>query len=208
MIWLITGILLLMAGFNAPLAAVVLSLAALNGVIVLRPDFAWIGTPWLCAVVLALLVLQLLADLYFVPITAKDKVYLNPQRTHNNYVHARMQSLVRPLFAAAIMAALPLPISDSTAAIVGFSIVTGCYWLSAWIREMVAMNRGALVLLVLETLKNALLLLLSLVVFWVPLLALGLLLLLLLPTIAWTLRLQREQLLYAYDGGQGGGEDP
>jgi hypothetical protein len=208
MLWLIAAVLLLMAGFNAPLAAVVLSLAALNGLIALRPDFAWIGAPWLCAVVLALLALQLLADLYFVPITVKDRIYLNPQRTHNNYLHARIQSLVRPLFAAAITAALPLPISDSAAAVLGFSFATGCYWLSAWIRESVAINRGALVLLVLETLKNALLLLLALLVLWLPLLALGLLLLILLPTIAWALRLKREQLLYAYDGGQGGGEDP
>lgn len=208
MLWLIGLVLLLLAGLNAPLAAVVLSLAALNGLVELRPELAWIGTPWLCSVALALLVLQLLADLYFVPITVKDRVYLNPERTHNNYLHARVQSLVRPLTAAVIVAALPLPISDLAAAVCGFTLATGVYWLSAWVREWVAIGRGALVLLVLETLKNALLLLLALLVFWLPLLALVLLLLLVLPTIVWTTRLHREQLLYAHYGGQSAGEDP
>lgn len=208
MLWGIGLGLLVLAGLNAPLAAVALSLAALNGLVVLRPEFAWIGTPWLCLTVLALLVLQLLADLYFVPITVKDRIYLNPQRTHNNYLHARIQSLVRPLTAAAIVAALPLPISDLAAAVCGFTLATGIYWLTAWIRECVAISRGALVLLVLETLKNALLLLLALLVFLLPLLALVLLLLLVLPTIVWTTRLQRERLLYAHYGGQSAGEDP
>lgn len=206
--WLIVILLLLLAGLNAPLAAVVLSLATLNGLVQLRPDAAWIGTPWLCVLALALLALQLLADLYFVPITVKDRIYLNPQRTQNNYLYARIQSLVRPLIAAALAAALPLPISDVMAAVVGFTLASGGYWFSAWIREQVAITRGALVLLVLETFKNAVLLLLAWSLFRLPLLALGLLVLLLVPTIVWTMRLQREQLLYAHYGGQGGGEDP
>lgn len=208
MIWVIALVLLLLAGLNAPLAAVVLSLAALNRAIELRPDAAWIGTPWLCATVVALLGLQLLSDLYFVPIKVRDRVYLKPPRTQNNYLYARIQSLMRPLIAAAIASALPLPVSDVAAAVFGFTLATGCYWLTAWVREIVAITRGALVLLMLETLKNAVLLLLGLLVVWLPLLALGLLLLLVFPTIVWTMRLQREQLLYAHYGGQGVGEDP
>lgn len=207
MIWLIALVLILLTGLNAPLAACALALATLNGSIVLRPDSTWIGSLWFSALSLFFLGLQLLADLYFVPITVRDRIYLNPQRTQNNYLHARAQSLLRPLVAAVIIGVLPLPIPDWTAAVFGFTSATACYWLSAWIREQVAVTRGALVLLILETFKNALLLVLALVTFWLPPLALGLLVLLLLPMISWTMRLQREQPWYMQYGGQGVGED-
>jgi uncharacterized membrane protein len=207
MIWLIALLLVVLAGLNAPLAAFALSLAALNGLTLLRPDLAWIGSPWLALIALAFLTLQLLADLYFVPITVKDRMYLNPQRTHNNYLHARVQSFLRPLVGAFLAAALPLPAPDWTTAVFGFTCATGVYWLSAWIRENVAMMRGALVLLAWEALKNALLIVLALLTFWLPLLALLLLLWMLLQTIAWTTRLQREQWLYVNYGGQRAGED-
>ncbi len=209
MVWMsvIALVLIVIAGLNAPLAACALSIAAANGLVTLRPEFAWIGTPWACLLTLLLLGLQLLADLYFVPITVKDRIYLNPLRTHNAYLHARVQSFFRPLAAAVITAALPLPLPDWTAAVLGFSSATACYWLSAWIREYVAIARGALILLVLETLKNALLIVLALMTFWLPPLALVLLIVLVFPTVVWTMRLQREHLLYARYGGQSVGEE-
>lgn len=207
MLWVIAVVLIIFAGLNAPLAVCAFSLAVLNGLVEVRPELAWIGQPSFFLFALALLVLQLLADLYFVPITVKDCLYLKPERTHNSYLHARVQSLIRPLAAAVITSALPLPVPDWTTAVFGFTSATGVYWLSAWIREYVAMMRGALVLLALETLKNALLMVLALFTFWFPPLALLLLLLLLLPAIAWTMRLQREQLLYVHYGGQRAGED-
>lgn len=207
MLWIVTVMLIMIAGFNAPLAASALSLATLSGLITLRPDLVWLGTPWALSIALLLLGVQLLADLYFVPITVKDVMYLNPQRTQNNYLHARVQSLFRPLVAAIITGALPLPGADWMRAVLGFTGATACYWLSAWVREHVAVTRGALVLLCIETLKNAVLLLLALITFWLPLLALGLLVALMLPVIVWTTRLQREHILYASYGGQRAGED-
>jgi uncharacterized membrane protein len=209
MVWMsvIALVLIIIAGLNAPLAACALSIAALNGLVELRPEAAWIGTPWACVVTLCLLMAQLLADLFFVPITVRDRIYLNPRRTHTAYLHARVQSLFRPLVAAVITAALPLPLPDWIAAVFGFSSATACYWLSAWIREYVAITRGALILLVLETLKNALLIMLALLAFWLPPLALVLLIGILFPTIAWTMRLQQEHMLYAHYGGQSAGED-
>ncbi len=207
MVWIVAFVLIIMAGLNAPLAACALSLAALNGLILVRPELAWIATPWLFVLVLGLLLLQLLADLYFVPITVRDRMYLNPRRTHYAYLHARVQSLFRPLVAAVVTAAIPLAAPDWTTAVFGFTTATACYWLSAWIREHVAIARGALVLLMIETLKNGLLIVLALLLFWLPPLALGLLLLLLLPTVVWTMRLQREQLIYIQYGGRGASED-
>jgi hypothetical protein len=207
MLWLIALALIVIAGLNAPLAICALSLAALNGLVALRPEFWWIETPWTFVLALLLLAVQLLADLYFVPIRVRDRLYLNPQRTANNYVHARFQSLFRPLAAAVLIAALPLPAPDWTLAVVGFSLATACYWLSAWVREHVAVARGALVLLALETLKNATLLAAAALLFWLPPLALVLLLLSLLPTAAWTLRLQREVIVDVSYGGRRAGED-
>ncbi|HEX6291991.1 MAG TPA: DUF4126 domain-containing protein [Herpetosiphonaceae bacterium] len=209
MVWMsvIALVLIIVAGLNAPLAICALSIASLNGIVILQPPLAWIGTEWAFLLALTLLVIQLLADLYFVPITVKDRVYLHPSRTENAYLHARVQSFFRPLIAAIITAALPLPLPDWLAAIFGFSSASACYWLSAWIREYVAIARGALILLSLETLKNALLIVVGLLAFWLPPLALVLLIGLLFPTVVWTMRLQREQMLYAPYGGQSAGED-
>lgn len=207
MVWVIGLMLILLAGLNAPLVLCALSLAALTGRVDLRPELSWIATPWLFALALSLLVLQLLADLYFVPIRVKDRIYLNHQRTNNSYLHARVQSFLRPLMGAVVVAALVLPLPDWSAAVVGFTGATAVYWLSAWVREYTAIARGALVLLALETLKNALLIALGLLTFWLPPLALLLLSLLLLQVSAWTMRLQHEQLVYGHQGGQRAGED-
>lgn len=207
MFWTVALVLMVLAGLNAPLAMCALGLAAINGLLPLRPDLALIGTPTFAVVSLALLAAQLLADLYFVPITVMDRAYLSPQRTDYNYLHARAQSLLRPLTAALLLAALPLPIPDWTAAVLGFTGATGIYWLTAWAREYIALTRGALVLLVIETLKNALLLPLALLAVWLPLLALALLLLLLLPIVPWTQRLEREHRIYLREGGPRAGHD-
>ena len=106
MIWLMAGALLAMAGLNAPLALCALSIAAYQGAIEPRAPLQWLGEPWFIGLTFALLIIQLLADLYFVPITVRDRSYLNPYRTHNNYLHARVQSLYRPLAGAVIAAAL------------------------------------------------------------------------------------------------------
>lgn len=209
MVWMsvLALVLIIIAGLNAPLAACALSIAVLNGLVAIRPEFAWIGSPWTLSILLTLLAVQLLADLYFLPITVKDRIYIRPQRTENAYLHARVQSFFRPLVAAVLVAALPLPMEDWLAAVFAFSSATACYWLTAWVREHVAINRGALILLFLETLKNALLLPIALLTFWMPPLALVLLIGMLFPTIVWTTRLQREQMLYAGYGGQSAGED-
>jgi len=207
MFWTVALVLTVVAGLNAPLAMCALSLAAINGLVPLRPELAFIGTPLFAVVALALLAAQLLADLYFVPITVMDRAYLSPERMHNNYLHARAQSLLRPLTAALLLAALPLPIADWTAAVFGFSGATGVYWLTAWAREYIALTRGALVLLIVETFKNALLLPLALLAVWLPLLALALLLLLLLSLVSWTLRLEREHRLHVRGGGPRAGQD-
>ena len=78
MLWLSALMLVCLAGLNAPLAACALSMAALSAGLTLRPDFAWLATPGLVALALGLLALQLLTDLYFVPITVKSKVTLEP----------------------------------------------------------------------------------------------------------------------------------
>jgi hypothetical protein len=207
MLWIIALMLILLAGLNAPLALCAISLAALNGQLMPRAELSWLASPWLFGLALALLALQLLADLYFVPIRVKDRVYLSPGRTENNYLHARVQSFLRPLFGAVLVAALPLPLPDWPAAVLGFSGTTAIYWLSAWIREYTAIARGALVLLALETIKNGVLIALGLLTFWLPPLALLLLLVLLGQTSLWTMRLQREQLFYGHQGGQRAGED-
>jgi hypothetical protein len=199
--------LVIVAGLSAPLAICALSLAALNGWLLLRPEFAWIGLPWLFGAACIAFVIQVGADLYFVPITVKDGMYLNPRRMYNAYLHARVQSLLRPLAAALVVAALPLPLADWIAAVGGFTGAAGCYWLSAWIREYVAVTRGALLLFVLETLKNALLIPLAVLVFWLPPLGLGLLIAMLVPAVLWTARLQHEHTVYTRYGGQHVGKD-
>ncbi len=199
--------LIVVAGLNGPLAVCAVSLAMLNGVVLLQSqEVSWIGSPWLFGVALLLWAVQLCADLYFVPITAKDSRYLNPRRTHNAYLHARAQSLFRPLCGALIAAAL-LPIDDWLAALLGFCGATAIYWLSAWIREFVARTRGTILLIALETAKNVLLIPLVVLAFRFPLLALGLAVAMLAPTAWWTAHLQREYWLYASYGGHRARED-
>ena len=201
-------VLIIVAGLNAPLALCALSLAVLQGWLPeIRPEFAWIGSPWLLSAAFAAWVVQVCADLYFVPITVKDRRYLHPRRTHYAYFHARLQSFSRPLVAAPLVAALPLPLSDWLAAVLGFTGAAICYWLSAWIREYVAITRGVLILFVLEILKNVLLLPVAFLTFWLPPLGLAILLTSLLPTVFWTLRLQHEHVVYTRFGGQRVGED-
>jgi hypothetical protein len=199
-------VLIAAAGLNAPLALCAVSLAALNGLVELGPDFVWLGSPWLLVLALVLLVLQFFADLYFVPITVKDWRYLDPQRIHNAYLHARIQSLLRPLCAALLAAAL-LPPADWQAALLGFCGAAAVYWFSAWIREFVARTRGMLVLNALETAKNIVLVPLLLLAFRLPLLAIVLLVAMFVPVALWTARLQREHRLYAHYGGQRASED-
>ncbi len=200
-------VFIVVAGFSAPLAICALSLAALKGWLLLRPEFAWIGLPEMFGVALIAVLIQICADLYFVPITVKDRMYLNPRRMRHAYLHARIQSLLRPLAAALVVATLPLPLADWTAAVVGFTGAAACYWLSAWIREYVAVTRGALVLFVLEMLKNALLIPLAVLTFWLPPLVLTFLITMLVPTVLWTVRLQHEHTVYTLYGGQRVGED-
>ncbi len=69
------------------------------------------------------------------------------------------------------------------------------------------MTRGALILVLLEALKNALLIPLAVLTFWLPLLVLWLLIMILVPTVLWTARLQREHTVYILYGGQRVGED-
>jgi hypothetical protein len=208
MVWLIAGALLAIAGFNAPLALCALGIATNQGLIEPRAPLHWLGEPWFIGFAFTLLIIQLLADLYFVPITVRDRSYLNPYRTHNNYLHARVQSLYRPLAGAVIVAALPLPLTDWASAIVGWSVAMGGYWLSAWIREYVAVMRGAIVLLTIETLKNALLLSVAVIVFWLPPLALLVIAACVAPVVGWTLRLKQEYARALIDGGQRVSEDP
>jgi hypothetical protein len=199
-------VLIAAAGLNAPLALCAVSLAALNG-FELQPEFGWLASPWVLAGGLVWLALQLYADLYFVPITVKDWRYLHPRRTHNAYLHARVQSLLRPLCAALVVAAVPLPMVDWEIALLGFCGAAAVYWLSAWIREFVARTRGTLVLIALETAKNVLLVPLVMLAFWLPLVAVMLLAALLAQTALWSWRLQREYRLYAHYGGHRARED-
>lgn len=199
--------LIVVAGLNGPLAVCAVSFAVFNQMIEVRPEFAWLGEPWLLTLALTLLLVQCCADLYFVPITVKDWRYLNPNRIHNAYLHARMQSLFRPLCGALVGAAMLVPMEDWAMAVLGFCGAAAIYWLSAWIREFVARTRGAIVLIALETAKNILLFPVVMLVFWMPLLAIVVLSIMLTPTALWTLRLQREYWLYAPYGGQRAGED-
>ena len=203
--------LVIVAGLNGPLALCAVSLALLNGTIlnvfgVFNPEFMWFGSPWLLGALLVLLVLQFCADLYFVPITVQDRRYLHPRRTENAYIHARAQSLLRPL-CAALVAAVLLPEMDWIATVLGFCGGAAIYWFWAWVREFVARTRGTVLLLALETAKNILLVPLTALAFWWPLVAVVLAVILLVPTAIWTARLQREYQLYAPDGGRRAGED-
>jgi hypothetical protein len=155
-----------------------------------------------------LLLVQLCADLYFVPATVKDRRYLHPRRVHYAYLHARAQSLFRPLCAALIAAAVLVPsVPDWRMALLGFCGATAMYWLSAWMREYVAQTRGTLVLIALETAKNVLLVPLVVLAFLAPFFAVALAVAMLAPTAWWTAGLQREFQLYPPHGGQRASED-
>ncbi|WP_026369779.1 hypothetical protein [Kallotenue papyrolyticum] len=206
MVWLIAAALLAIAGLNAPLALCTLSLAVAAELIAVRAPQSWLGTPWCIALAAGLLIAQVIADLYFVPISVRDHRYLHPRRTHNNYLHARVQSLYRPLTGALVAAALPLPLADWSSALIGFSVALGGYWLSAWIREYIALMRGAIVLVTVEALKHVVLIPIAALTFWLPPLALLLLVALLVPVVAWSVRLQGEYARTIY-GGQSVSED-
>jgi hypothetical protein len=201
-------LLIIAAGLNAPLALCALILAALNGLVVLSPDFVWLQSPWTLGIAALLLVAQLCADLYFVPITVQDGRYLHFRRMHYAYLHARSQSLFRPLCAALLAAAIEFPFAtDWRVALFGFCGAAAVYWLGAWIREYVARTRGTLVLMALETAKNVVLVPLVALAFRWPLVAIICVVLLVVPTVLWTARLQREDQLYAPRGGQRARED-
>ncbi len=200
--------LVVVGGLNGPLAVCALLVATLNGLVSLRPDLAWLQSPWALAFVLLLLLVQWCADLYFVPATVKDRRYLHPRRMHYAYLHARTQSLFRPLCAALVTAAVLVPsVPDWRMALLGFCGATAVYWLSAWIREYVAQTRGTLVLIALETAKNVVLVPLAVLAFAAPLVALALAMVMLAPTAWWTAQLQREFRLYVLDGGQRASKD-
>lgn len=199
--------LVIIGGLNGPLAVCALLVATLNGLVVLRPEWTALQSPVVLALALLLLVAQLCADLFFVPITVKDWRYLQPRRVQYAYLHARMQSLFRPLCAALIMAAVEVPptVSDWQMALAGFSSAMAVYWMSAWVREYVAQTRGTLVLLAFEMAKDGLLVPLVVLAFVAPWVAVVLVGTLLGWTAWWTARLQREW--HTLDGGRRASED-
>ena len=197
--------LVILTGLDAPLGALALALLVANGAVTLRPEFAGLTAGWLMAVYGLLAAAQVAADWYFIPIRARDQRYLDPRRTLNAYLHSRFQSLLRPLAAALVLAALPTNYPTQPIAVVGFVLGAAVYWFSAWVREYAAITRGTLVLVLLETVKHIALLGAALLLLWLPLAALAWLAALLLPTALWTLRLQREHaLIYPAIGGDDG----
>lgn len=194
--------LVLLAGLNAPLGLLALSLAAALAPLSLRQDLLWLASPalrWLWSV---LLVGQFLADLYFVPATVKDGAYLQRSRIVNAYLHARIQSFFRPLVAALVLAALLSPLQAQTAAILGFVGGTAIYWSTAWVREQVAMSRGAVFLLIVEMVKNLVALGAAVLAAVFAPFGLALLVGFCAPVALWATRLRRERSLYpAYGGG-------
>ncbi len=195
-IWLIGMTLVMLAGLNPLLGILALSLTFLSQGVAPRAELSWFAEPrllWLWALLLGL---QFLADLYFVPASARDRAYLHEARTVNAYFHARFQSFVRPLAAATILAALPTPLAAQSSAVVGFVAGTALYWATAWVREQVAINRGSIMLLLLEMLKNLVGFVAAILVGWTAPLALGLVGALLVSLGWWAERLRREQLQY------------
>jgi hypothetical protein len=116
-------------------------------------------------------------------------------------MHARLQSLLRPLAAALVLAAIPSSISTQTAAVGGFVCGTAIYWGTAWVREQVAISRGSVILLVIEMIKNIVALMAAATLAWLAPLALVLLAALLSLMAVWASRLRREQILYPAYGG-------
>ncbi|GAC1564638.1 MAG: hypothetical protein NVS2B7_38670 [Herpetosiphon sp.] len=184
--------LVVIAGFDAPLAVLALALLALSGVLPLN-GAVW-GMP--AAVVAAgfglLAVLQAFLNVYFVPISVRDRQYVSARRTEFSYLHTRFQSLFRPLVSALVVGALPMAAQVQVVAFVGFVMATVLYWYGAWVRERIAMTRGTLVLVAGEMVKQGFLAFVVTLLFWSPLLAVACLLATLMPTTWWVLRLQRE----------------
>lgn len=200
-------VLILLCGLGGPLGALAVGLLMLQGVLVVRAGFEPLVSGWAVIAYGLLTVVQVYGDLYFVPIRARDQHYLDARRTTNAFLHARFQSLFRPLVTALVVAALPSERPTQEVAVVAFVLGTAVYWLSAWIREYVAIRRGALVLLLLETAKHMGLLLAVVLVFWLPTAALVWLVFMLGPTIVWTLRLQREPHAFEVYGGMRAPDD-
>ena len=207
-LWSIGASLVLLAGLNPLLALVALSLAASNGQLTPRDELAWATGPYMLGLWSALLMVQVVADLYFVPATVRDRAYLDPLRVLNAYLHARLQSFFRPLTAAIVLAALPLPLPVQSAAVLGFVAGTAIYWATAWVREHVAMSRGSMLLLLVELIKNGAGLAAAVLLGWAPSLALALLLgTVVTPIGVWAARLRRERILYPPYGGHLAPED-
>jgi hypothetical protein len=206
-LWLIGAVFVLLAGLNAPLALVALQLAIYSVRLSVRPDLAWLVGPAMIWIWSAALALQFVADLYFVPATVRDRSYIHPKRFVNAYLHARFQSLLRPSAAALTFAALPLPLPAQSAAVIGFVGGATVYWASAWVREQVAISRGALLLVLLELGKNISGLIITALAGFLPLGALGVIAGLALLAVLWATRLHRERLLYKGYGGQVAAED-
>ncbi len=206
-LWVLGMTLVMLTGLNAPLGVLALALAGTSTALVLRPELSWLGRPeamWLWS---ALLVLQFLADLYFVPVTVRDRPYLHEARVLNAHLHARLQSFLRPLAAALVLAALPSPLSAQGAAILGFISGTAIYWATAWVREQVAISRGSVILLIVEMAKSLGALTVAVLTGVLAPLAFGLLLCLMLPIGLWAGRLRREQRRYPAYGGSVAPED-
>lgn len=189
-------VLLIMAGISGSLAVFAVGLLAMNGVLIVRPDFAHLVSPGWVTVYAMLAVLQICADLYFVPERVRDRQYLDERRTANAYLHARFQSFFRPVIAVLVVAALPLSLPVQPLAVAAFVLGSAVYWFSAWIREFVAMRRGAIVLTLLETAKHLGVLLAVLLAHWLPVLTLALIVILAAPVALWASRLQREHREY------------
>jgi hypothetical protein len=199
--WLLGLTLALLAGLNAPLGMVALYMAAASTPVILRPELTWVASPPMLWVWGILLVLQCLADLYFVPATVRDRAYVHEARVLNNYLHARFQSLFRPLIAALALGALPTALSSQMAAVFGFLIGTTVYWGTAWMREQVASRRGAVILLIGEVAKNLFGLGIALMTASFAPVGLAVLVGLLSWVAQWASRLRREQALYPAYGG-------
>jgi hypothetical protein len=199
-LWSIGTCLALLAGLNPLLALVALELAVSNGRLTPRDELAWATGPYMLGLWSALLMVQVVADLYFVPATVRPRVV-------NAYLHARLQSFFRPLIAAIVLAALPLPLPVQSAAVLGFVAGTAIYWATAWAREHVAMSRGSMLLLLVEVIKNGAGVAAAVLLGWAPSLALALLLGTVTPIGVWTARLRRERILYPPYGGHLAPED-
>ncbi|HZG68744.1 MAG TPA: hypothetical protein VEZ12_18510 [Herpetosiphonaceae bacterium] len=206
-LWSIGTCLALLAGLNPLLALVALGLAVSNGRLTPRDELAWATGPYMLGLWSALLMVQVVADLYFVPATVRDRAYLDPLRVLNAYLHARLQSFFRPLIAAIVLAALPLPHPVQSAAVLGFVAGTAIYWATAWVREHVAISRGSMLLLLVEVIKNGAGVAAAVLLGWAPSLALTLLVSMITPTAVWAARLRREQILYPPYGGHLAPED-